>query len=141
MVGTLSLLAAAPAHAARQQAPTGTIDVMLPETSGVADLEASTAGPAAVYGQNVEFETTLEGQVSNKAMVYITVVCMQGTDVVYQSSGARDASFPMTDQPGLEWDGGDASCEGWLIYRVDKGKSAEITMLDMVSFDVVGTTS
>lgn len=137
LAGLLSLLVASPAGAAKQQGPTGTIELMAAEAPAAA---SSAAVPSAyAYGDSVEFETTLEGRVSSKAIVYVTVVCMQDGDVVYQYSGDRQGSFPLADQAGLEWNGGDASCEAWLIYRVEKGRSAEITMLDMVAFDVVGS--
>lgn len=137
LAGLISLLIASPAGAAKQQGPTGTIELM-PDGAAAATVDAASTA-AYQYGESVAFQTTVDGRVSAKATVYVTVVCMQGNEVVYQYSGDRDGSFPLADQAGLEWDGGDASCEAWLIYRVEKGKSAEITMLDMVPFDVAGT--
>jgi hypothetical protein len=130
---------AAPAIAAPASGPTGSIDVA---SAGVA---ARTAGASTglQYDGTVAFDTSVEGKISSKARVYVTVVCWQGDQIIFQYSADPDFAFPLTDQAGqgLEWNGGDADCEAWLLYRVEKGRSAEITMLDMVEFHVAGNTA
>jgi hypothetical protein len=147
--GAVLLLAPAPALAKPPSGPDGTIDLMnsVPEatlsTSSGESVEPTT--PELAYFGVAEFHTTITGKVSSKADLYVTVVCMQDENLVYLYSKHTDTddylSFPLEDQPGqgVEWYGGDASCEALLIYRVHKGKSTERTVLETERFEVTGT--
>jgi hypothetical protein len=146
--GALSLLAAAPALAARPSAPSGSIDLMQPPLTALSTLGETPPPPLEVtYGEFADFDTRLEGKVSNKADAYVTVWCWQGGTGVYQqgdtgvyhASGERGVSFLMEDRGSqvLHWNGEKAYCEALLMYRVDKGKSSEITVLDSEFFTVV----
>jgi hypothetical protein len=125
--GALSFLAATPAFAAPPSEPSGTITLTNSPPSEVA------------YSHFADFETVLGGDVSNKASVYVTVLCEQGDTSVYHSSENRGVTFKMEDQGTKEliWNGAEADCEAKLMYRVDKGKSSSFTLLDHVSFKVV----
>jgi hypothetical protein len=135
--GALSLLAATPVFAAPPSGPTGMIELMNSPSSAESTepLNASSELSGPTFGGVAEFHTEVYGKVSAKARVYVSVACEQGDNVVYQyskSSSTDDYSFPLLDQAGqgLNWEnGGDADCEAWLIYRVEKGKRSEITVL------------
>ena len=131
----VALVASIPAAlAGKGGGVTGSIELM---SSGGLALTA-TSGPS--YGQGVAFATTVEGKPAAKSSVYITVVCKQGTTVVYQASGSRDQTFVLADQAGqgLEWDGSDADCSATLIYKVKRGKSYDISWLDVDFFHTNG---
>lgn len=132
MTIALVVLMATPAMAAPASV-TGSISLDTPEARTL-------SAPSMSYGDTVHFATAVEGKTAKKARVYVSVFCTQGDTVVYQWSADADFGFPLADQQGqgLEWDGQAASCEAWLVYRVMKGKTAEITYLDQVSFDVSG---
>ena len=136
LTGVALAVGVAPAFAAPSGGPTGSIEL---EAASLRTADAST-GPQ--YNSTVGFATTVEGRISSQARTYVTVICWQGDNVVYQYSAAPDFDFPLVDQAGqgLEWDGGAASCDASLIYRVEKGRSAEITVLDAVLFDVGAAT-
>jgi hypothetical protein len=146
--GALSLLAATPVFAAPPSGPTGMIELMNSPSSAESTLSEPLDASGPTFGGVAEFHTEVYGKVSAKARVYVSVVCWQGDDVVYQYSQASstdDYSFPLVDQAGqgLNWEnGGDAECEAWLIYRVEKGKRSEITVLGTETFKVTdpGTT-
>jgi hypothetical protein len=130
--GVLSFLAATPAFAAPPSGPSGTI----------------TLSNSPKFGQDAVIHATADGKISAKASIYVSVACSQGADLVYLSSrtsSTGDYIFPLADQAGqgLNWEnGGDADCEAWLIYRVEKGKSSEITVLAKTEpFHVTGTDS
>lgn len=132
----MTAIFAAPIGAAPKDksGPTGTIALAeAPEAAS-----AAAAGPQ--YGDHVSFDTTVNGKVDKHAQVYITVVCTQGSTVVYQWSAAVDFDFPLEDQAGqgLEWDTGDADCEASLIYRVEKGRNTTYMVLDATAFAVSG---
>jgi hypothetical protein len=105
---------------------TGTIDLAEPLTA------SAVAWPA--YGDSVGFQTAVEGKMANGSKLFITVVCRQDGNVVYQSSGSTDAVFNLTDQPALDWNGADADCMAYLRYKVTKGKNIEYTVLDTEGF-------
>lgn len=128
----LATVMATPALAA-PGGPTGTIELAQP-----AEFSAFDATTWPQYGDTVGFAVTVDGKVAKQARLYVTVVCSQGSTVVYQRSGAPDAGFPLEDGQGLEWDGGASDCSATLIYRVDKGKNTVITHLDSTTFDVAG---
>jgi hypothetical protein len=121
------------AHAGKS-AVTGTIDLS-------ASVTASFAGPA--YGGDVSFLTSVSGKLSRHSRVYVTVVCLQEGNVVYQWSADPGFTFPLEDQAGqgLEWDGGDADCSATLVYREQKGKNTTIQFLDDTLFAVNGSVS
>jgi hypothetical protein len=142
--GVLSLLVATPAFAARPSAPTGptgSIDLIEPVSTALVTTESDAPQPLpeVTYGTDAHFGTTLDGNVSNKADVYVTVLCWQGDTAVYHSSANLGDSFLMQDRGAqvLHWDEKEADCEASLIYRVDKGKSSSFETLDHVSFKVV----
>ena len=87
------------------------------------------------YGDTATFTCTVEGKQSPKAKVYVTVVCLQDGEAVYQKSGPPDSDFVLTDLAGLEWDGGPADGIAALIYRVDRREDIIVT-LDQVTFEV-----
>lgn len=123
---------------ARPSSPEGTIELQaMTESELEVSRSASLAEPGVSYGDEVSFATEVTG-VSNRATVYITVVCMQGLEVVYQTSGSTDESFLLMDQGGdnLSWDGQAADCGAWLQHSVKKGKGSEITNLDTDFFSV-----
>lgn len=129
----LSLAAAAPTHAATG-GPTGTIDMLTADASGLSTLRVA----APSYGSSVQFSTTVSGRLASQSTVYVTVVCTAAGVVVYQNSADPSAAFLLEDQIGdnLNWTGGAAECQSGLIYRAQKGKSYEYTLLDTVSFHV-----
>ena len=133
----LTMLAlAAPAGAGRNDVA-GDIWVDMSE-SGVAAAAASSGDAWGTYGEPISFGHRLTGKISKQARIYVSVVCTQDDQVVYQWSANPDFDFPLVDQAGqgLEWDGGDADCTASLVYRVKKGKNVEITYLDTEAFHV-----
>ncbi|NNE73317.1 MAG: hypothetical protein HKN26_06620 [Acidimicrobiales bacterium] len=111
---------------------TGTIELMAVES------DDGGAAVAPSYGSTVMFATDINGELSSKSSVYVTVVCMQGAEVVYQYSGSTTSAFLLFDQAGqgLEWNGGAADCSAALVHRVEKGKNTTITYLNTVEFAV-----
>jgi hypothetical protein len=128
-----AVLMATPALAGRDTGVSGTIS--LAGQNGARLAEGDVVLP---YGETAWFDTTVDGRIGRKATVYITVVCLQGNEVVYQNSGARSAGFPLTDLSGqgLEWDGGPASCTATLIYSDESGRGTTILWLDQTAFEV-----
>jgi hypothetical protein len=128
--GVLSFLAATPAFAAPPSEPIGNF-----ATNDTSNL---------TFGGHADFTATVEGKVPAKATIYVHVGCSQAGNVVYlysQTSSTGEYIFPLRDQAGqgLDWEnGGGASCEARLIYRVEKGKSSEITLLETIPFAVAG---
>ena len=117
------------------QAPsvTGTIDLM----SSTAEKSSTSTGPK--YSEDALFAATVSGKISPKGSVYATVICWQGSTVVFQQSGDPSSAFHLADQSGqnLEWNGAAASCTADLIYRPDFSKSSK-QVLDSTAFDVAG---
>jgi hypothetical protein len=112
----------------------GTIELGQP-----AGLRLASTDSGTYYGDAVPFRTTVDGRLSSKSFVYIRVICRQGASVVYQySSRDLDFAFPLEDQAGLEWDGGNADCTAELMHYEPKGRSAVISTLDVTSFFVAG---
>jgi hypothetical protein len=126
LVGLVAVIAG-PATARGGSSVTGTI--ALSSTSRLA------AGAGPRYGENVRFDTTVDGRLASNSKVYVTVVCSQDGRVVYQWSADPGFTFPLQDQAGLEWNGGAAACSATLIYRIYK-KEDVITWLDQTAFDV-----
>jgi hypothetical protein len=142
--GALSLLAAAPALAARPSGPSGEIYLMQPPPPSAALSTLGETPPPddetleVTYGEFADFDTSLEGKVSAKSSVYVKVLCSQDGSGVYHQDGLRDTSFLMQSQGGkFNWTGQEADCEANLLYRVDKGKSSQFTLLDSEQFTVV----
>jgi len=119
--------------------PSGTLQLASEAT--VARTSEGTTG-TLTYGESADFVATVDGKVSKQARIYVRVLCRQGGAIVYQYSADPDHSFPLLDQAGqgLDWDGGAADCEASLIYRVEKGRSAELSILDTTEFAVDGTS-
>ena len=119
---------------------------------GLAALAISSAAPAAVtgtlqlqtsdetlnYGDTISYTGSVSGKQAPNSSVYITTVCSQNGKIVFQYSASFSNPIVLTDQTGdnLDWQGGAASCEAWLIYRVQKGKGFQYNTLDIVKFDV-----
>jgi hypothetical protein len=137
MIATISALAAVigvggPTFAAKPPSGiSGTI--ALDQGAGL----ASTASTTSVkYGDTAHFKTSVQGRLATNSMLYVTVVCVQGSTVVYQASADPSAGFTLQDQPGqgLDWNGQQASCSGSLVYREQNGKNVSISYLDSTSF-------
>ena len=133
----LMVTVALPALAAKPAAVTGDIELMPAAQARVAADGA--AGPT--YGGYAEFVTDVNGKMASNSTLYVTVVCRQGSEVVYQWSAAPNFAFPLHDQPGqgLEWNGGDADCSASLIYKIEKGRKYTLTTLDTALFTVAGS--
>jgi|GEM_PF-6202443 len=95
-------------------------------------------GAAPFYGSLITFDGRAVGSTHASAQTYVTVVCFQGSELVYQFNAKPGVKFLLTDplEPGFNWDGGPASCNASLIYRVPGETQAELYMLDSMSFDV-----
>ena len=91
-----------------------------------------------VFGDTIEYRTTASGIYSTKSNTYVTTVCFQGENMVYQMSAQQGVDFYMYDQMGsaLEWDGGDASCSATLMYREVTGDTINVYVVDSISFEV-----
>jgi hypothetical protein len=141
LTGLVLVLAAAPALGAKGGNKGNEVTGSIALHSDAARLSDAAAGPS--YGSEVSFDTEVSGTMAPKSDVYVTVVCVQNDTVVFQYSGGVDAAYPLADQAGqgLEWDGGDADCSATLIYSVRKGKSFDLTWLDVEEFHVVGDYS
>jgi hypothetical protein len=131
LVGVL----AGPAHAGKTSGVSGSITL---DTGGSTMLAASSTLPELKYGGEAHFKATVQGRQASGSTVYVTVVCTQGSTVVYQWSADPSFSFPLTDQAGqgLEWNGNAADCSGSLVYRQQNGKNVTITYLDTTAFKV-----
>ena len=127
IMGLVAVIAGPALAGGKGSSVTGSI-----ELASTARLAAG-AGPR--YGDAVRFDTTVDGRLASNSKVYVTVVCSQGGNVVYQWSADPGFTFPLQDQAGLEWDGGAASCSATLIYRIYK-KEDVITWLDQAVFEV-----
>lgn len=111
----------------------GTLDMISPEASTL----SSTPYPS--YGDEVRFNVDVNGRLANNSRIYVTVVCSQEEQVVYQASAwTDDFAFTMEDLPGqgLYWDGEPAMCTANLIYREQKGKSYVLYWLDTLPYVV-----
>jgi hypothetical protein len=138
LVVALGTIGASTAFAAKPGGLVGDIELAGAVTDGVGAYAAPTA---LKYGGAASFEASVTGTMAPKGYLYITVVCTQGSTVVYQwSSLDLDFAFPLVDQAGqgLEWDGSAADCGGYLIYRVD-GRNPLIQTLDATAFFVQGS--
>jgi hypothetical protein len=109
--------------------PTGDIEL-------AGSTERVAGGNEIRYGEAVAFETVVEGRMGPKSRVYVTLVCAQDGQVVYEWSAGVDFSFPLVDQEGqgLDWDGAEAECTGALMYYEEGGKSPLIANLDQTEF-------
>lgn len=105
---------------------------------GVTGTLVLTSPADPTYGNLLTFSLSLDDASSDTAQSYITVMCFQDKKLVYQVSAQPGVKFLLTDpvDPRLEWDGGAASCNASLIYRVPSGTRAELYMLDSISFEV-----
>ncbi len=128
---------ATPSPAAKPVPPSGTIS--LEEPSGLSTLAFE---PWPLYGDVVTFAINFDGTLSSKTRLFVTMFCKQDDVVVYQWSGDVDFAFPLINQdgPGLWWDGGDALCTASLMYREERGRKAELMILDNTSFEVWGSS-
>jgi hypothetical protein len=136
---SLALLAAASVAVVSTPAFAGSSGVTGTISLGGANKTAATTSAWPAYGDTVGFATTVQGKASPKGNVYVTTVCLQGSTVVYQASGAAGSDFALSDQggQGLDWNGGAANCIAVLVYRVDGGKgTSTITYLAQTTFDV-----
>jgi hypothetical protein len=90
------------------------------------------------YGTLVQFATTASGDMAKNAHTYIVTACFQDDKLVYQLAAKPGVKFLLTDMldSNYDWDGGAASCNASLIYRVPKEAGADLYMLDSISFEV-----
>ncbi len=116
--------------------------IINPSLDAVSSGTESAGDQALYYGDNAGFvqRNVLLG--SNERS-YVTVICTQGNDVVYQASqwGADLVVFTLADLggQGLDWDpaAGPAACDASLIINEKRGKKVTITTVDQISFDVM----
>jgi hypothetical protein len=127
IVGVVAVIAGPAIAGGRGGGVTGTIELSSP------DRLAGDGWPR--YGDAVGFATTVQGRLASNSRVYVTVVCLQDGRAVYQSSADPGSTFTLQDQPGLEWNGGPASCSATLIYRIDRREDI-ISWLDQTTFEV-----
>ena len=122
--------------AAKHSEVTGNLEMLDPLTSLATVNSAELAYHR--YGDQVTFGVSVEGSLARKGWIYVTLVCWQESEVVYQASNWNDYTFTLSDLAGqgLEWDGYPAECTADLIYRVEKGKQAILEYLDSVGFAV-----
>ena len=134
---SLFFTSAALAGPKRDTGLSGTIELV----AGSSELAVAASNPTTPnYGETVWFATTVNGNTKANSLLYVSVVCTQDGTVVYQSSGTPDFGFPLADQ-GLGWDGSNADCAAALIYRVQKGKNVNISILDQADFAVSATAT
>ena len=90
------------------------------------------------YGSLVQFSTSASGDMAKDSMTYIVVTCFQDDELVYQLAAQPGVKFHLTDmlEPNYDWNGGAAECNASLIYRISKGETADLYMLDSTSFSV-----
>ena len=95
---------AGPAHAGKPAGVSGSITL---DTGGISTSAAPSTVPTLKYGGEAHFKATVQGRLASGSTIYVTVVCTQGSTVVYQWSADESFSFPLADQAGqgLEWDG------------------------------------
>lgn len=104
--------------------------------------EASANNGILYYGEDAGF-VQHNILLSNNQRSYVTVICVQGGNVVYQASqwGAGILAYTMEDLAGqgLEWyeGSGEANCTATLIVNEQKGKRTTITEVDQIAFDVM----
>ncbi len=104
-------------------------------------LLLQTTAETITYGDTINIATTVEGRQHANSTTYVTTVCKQSQNVIYASSASTpNPEFLLSDQlgDGLEWNGAAASCEAWLMYRVQKGKGFEYSKLAAINFEVAG---
>lgn len=109
-----------------------------PPLSGT--LVIDQAAPA--YGDTVTFTAEIDGNLKDRRP-FITTVCIQGADVVFQVSVGVDEPLELVERVGLDWDQGPAECESWLrtIERKAKGgKKVTHTTIAIETFSVAGAT-
>lgn len=121
--------------------------ILIPVTAIAAPPQASgtiTVSGDLTFGGEAVVTSVVDPE-PKKGVLYTTVVCSQGGTVVYQwtkflGSEPSPQTYPLVDQPGqgLEWVGGTATCEAWLINRVEQGNNTTINVLDTASFTVSG---
>lgn len=94
------------------------------------------------YGDTISYRSNISGVYLGDVNTYITTVCFQGDEMVYQKSVLQGVRVHLYDQIGssLNWDGKNASCSASLMYREvgDDGNDVNVYIVDSVSFDVSG---
>ncbi len=93
-----------------------------------------------VYGDTIEYRSTASGVGGRNSTTYITTVCFQDDELVFQRSVPQGASVYLYDQVGgvYEWDGHDASCTASLMYREVSGDRINVYVVESTSFEVEG---
>jgi hypothetical protein len=91
------------------------------------------------YGDTVSYKSKMSGVSVETGNTYITTVCFQGDNMVFQRSVQQGVPIHLYDQiiEGLDWDGGAASCSATLMYRTISGGSINVYVVDSISFDVL----
>ena len=90
------------------------------------------------YGNLVQFTSSATGDMAKDAHTYIVTTCFQDDKLVYQLAAQPGVKFHLSDmlEPNYNWDGQEAECNASLIYRVPKEGTADLYMLDSISFPV-----
>ncbi len=92
------------------------------------------------YGDTISYKSSVSGVYFGDVNTYITTVCFQGDEMVFQKSVLQGVSVHLYDQIGssLDWDGKNASCSATLMYReVGKDDKVDVYIVDSMSFDVL----
>ncbi len=93
------------------------------------------------YGDIVSYESNVSGVYFGDVNTYITTVCFQGDEMVFQKSVLQGVKVYLHNHAGsgLDWDEKEASCSATLMYReVSKNNKVDIYIIDSTSFDVFG---
>jgi hypothetical protein len=93
------------------------------------------------YSDSVTYKSNVSGKLPSNANVYITTVCFQGEDMVFQKSIQQKGSLYLQDESlsGFRWDGEDASCSATLMYRTEE--SDIVYVVDSITYEVQGIES
>jgi hypothetical protein len=109
----------------------------MPDSNTEHVLSIETKG-AIQYGDSIAYKSSFEEAVGDGASAFITTVCFQDDEMVYQVSAEEDASVYLYDQREgrLEWDGKNASCTATLMYRTVSSDTVHVSLIDSLTFEV-----
>jgi hypothetical protein len=135
LIGSIALGFTLLVHRATTQL-TQTIHTTTPE--GVSGKLSLQKRGTIVYGDTIDYKSSVIGGYSHPVNTYVTTVCFQGDEMVFQRSAQQGVPIHLYDQigGGLEWDGGTASCSATLMYREVNSDTVDVYVVDGVSFDV-----
>ena len=117
---------------------TGSLTMLSPDGLSSAVSQYGSEIYPVYYGDRVVFEISVDGKLSKNSRVYVTVICAQAGEIVYQASNWSDYTFYMQDLEGqgLDWNGESADCSATLVYREEKGREAVLNYLATTEFFV-----